>query len=177
MKLSLLALSFLIIFASCKKGDDGPAGPAGAAGPAGVAGPQGIAGNANVMQYTYGVQNLAAGFVTLGVTTTLDTMNKSAWFVYLYYQPLDRWYFIPGLGTGGTTTYRVSLGYAGTKANIYIDKVGTGESYNNAKVIRIYSSGQTTGGRASGTDPVTNGLPAIDFSDYNAVKSYYHLPD
>jgi len=177
MKLSFLALSVFIILASCKKGDDGPAGPAGAAGPAGVAGPQGIAGNANVMQYTYGIQALNISFVTLGVTTTLDTMNKSAWFVYLYYQPIDRWYFVPGLGTGGITTYRVSLGYAAGKANIYIDKSGVGESYNNAKVVRVYTSGQTAGGRASGTDPVTNGLPEIDFSDYNAVKSYYHLPD
>src|SRR5688572_10492522 len=102
-----LILSFALF--SCKKGDTGPAGPAGPQGP------QGIAGNANVTQYSYGVQNLAAGFAQLQVTTTKDTMDRSAWFVYLYYQPIDRWYFLPGSGVGGTTQYRVSMTYITNK--------------------------------------------------------------
>ena len=174
MKQFLFVLIVIVSLSACKKGGTGDTGPAGAAGAAGPAGPQGIAGNANVMQYTFGVQNLAASFVTLGVTTTLDTMNKSAWFVYLYYQPIDRWYFLPGLGTGGSTNYRVSLAYATGKANLYIDKTGPGESYANAKVVRIYSSGQLIGGRMA--DGAAE-LPNIDFSDYRAVKAYYNLPD
>ncbi len=177
MKKILCLLIVVASLSACKKGDVGPAGPtgpAGAAGPQGPQGPQGIAGNANVMQYTYGVQNLVAGFVTLGVTTTLDTMNKSSWFVYLYYQPIDRWYALPGLGTGGTTNYRVSYGYASNKVNLYIDKTGTGESYANAKVVRIYSVAQLPGGRSAGA---STGLPDIDFSDYKTVKEYYNLPD
>ena len=163
-----LVLSFAML--SCKKGDTGPAGPAGAPGPQG---PQGIAGNANVTQYSYGVQNLAASFGQLQVTTTKDTMDRSAWFVYLYYQPIDRWYFIPGLGTGGTTQYRVSMGYTANKVNFYIDKVGPGESYAQAKVVRIYTSSQQAGGRYA---TATNSLPDIDFADYEVVRNYYQLP-
>lgn len=163
-----LILSFAVF--SCKKGDTGPAGPAGPAGPQG---PQGIAGNANVTQYSYGVQNLAAGFAQLQVTTTKDTMDRSAWFVYLYYQPIDRWYFLPGSGVGGSTQYRVSMGYSANKVNFYIDKIGPGESYAQAKIVRIYTSSQQTGGRyAVNTKP----LPDIDFTDYEVVRNYYQLP-
>ncbi|MEJ0106687.1 MAG: hypothetical protein WDO19_30880 [Bacteroidota bacterium] len=78
-----------------------------------------------MLQYSYGAQNLSTvSYTQLQVTTTQDTMNKSAWFVYLYYQPIDRWYFIPGLGSGATTNYRVSMGYITDKVNLYIDKVG-----------------------------------------------------
>jgi hypothetical protein len=176
MKCKLLftvTLILTICMFSCKKGDVGPAGPQGEAGPQGPQGPQGIAGNANVTQYTYGVQNLVASFAQLQVTTTRDTMDKSAWFVYLYYQPIDRWYFIPGYGNGGATQYRISMGYASNKVSIYIDKNGPGESYAQAKIIRIYTSSQQTGGR-SVTNPA---LPAgIDFSNYEAVRNYYQLP-
>jgi hypothetical protein len=74
---------------SCKKGDDGPAGPAGPPGPAGPIGPigaQGAPGNANVIQYNFNGYNFtSAGFssINLQVNTNLDTMNRSAWNVYL----------------------------------------------------------------------------------------------
>jgi hypothetical protein len=188
MKTYLIAL-LLLSFTACKKGDPGAAGPQGPAGPTGTAGangtngangatgpqgPQGIAGNANVKQYTYGPQNLAASYSTLQITTTLDTMNRSQWFVYLYYQPLDRWYFMPGSGPGGTTQYRVSMGYTNGKVNIYIDRSGPGELYAQAKVIRIYANSVVAGGRMSGE---ATELPAIDFSNYEAVRKYYHLPE
>lgn len=185
MKAYLLPL-LLLVFIACKKGDPGPAGLQGPAGPAGAngtngakgangatgpQGPQGIAGNANVKQYTYGAQNLTAGFVNLQVTTTLDTMNRSQWFVYLYYQPLDRWYFLPGSGVGGATQYRVSMGYSANKVNIYIDRTGPGENYAQAKVIRIYANSVAPGGR------IANVLPSIDFNDYEAVRKYYQLSE
>src|SRR5687767_7203820 len=113
-------------------GPQGPAGTTGATGATGATGPQGpigIAGNANVTQYTYGSQDFTTGFKTLQVTTTQDTMDQSAWLVYLWYAPLSRWYFIPGLGFGGSTEYRVSMGYAAGKVNIFIDVVGPGEVY------------------------------------------------
>jgi hypothetical protein len=173
MKIIYFAFIAMLFFAGCKKGDTGPAGPAGPGGPAGPAGPQGpvgVAGNANVMQYTYGAQNLSsASFSTLQVTTTLDTMNRSAWFVYLYYQLNERWYFVPGFGIGGSTQYRVSMGYGSNKVSLYIDKVGAGENFTLAKVIRIYSNGTVAGG-------IRAKLPGIDFTDYEVVKTYYKLP-
>lgn len=158
--LFIITLSAILFF-SCKKGDTGPAGEQGPAGPQG---PQGVAGNANATQYNFGVQNLAAGFSTLSIKTTKDTMDKSAWYVYLFYQANERWYFVPGAGFGGTTTYRVSMGYSTDQVNIYIDKSGPGESYAQAKVVRIYTNRQT--GR---TEPV-------DYTNYEAVRSYYKLP-
>lgn len=173
-QLSFFAIVLFISLTACKKGDTGPAGPAGTTGAVGSQGPQGIAGSANVLQYTFGEQALNLSFSILSIPTTLDTMNKSAWFVYLYYQPISRWYFLPGLGSGGNTNYRLSMGHDGNKVNIYIDKAGPGELYANAKVIRIYSSGQLAGGRSSG---LLLNLPPIDFTNYDDVKAYYHLPD
>lgn len=166
MKTFFFVLIIATTFVACKKGDMGPQGPEG---------PQGIAGNANVTQYTFGSQNLTASFSTLQVTTTQDTMNNSLWFVYLYYQPIDRWYAIPGMGTGGLTTYRVSMGYSSGKVNIYIDKSGAGETYAQARVIRVYANTTTVGGRAGASEP--SQLPAIDFKDYPAVRQYYGLPE
>jgi hypothetical protein len=169
MKKYLFVSMIVLAFVACQKGDTGPAGPQGAPGlngSKGAQGPQGIAGNANVMQYTYGAQNLANGFAQLQVTTTLDTMNRSQWFVYLYNQN-DLWYFVPGFGYGGLTQYRVYMGYSGSKVNIYIDRaVGAGETYAKARIIRIYASSETTGGRV-----------ALDFTDYKAVQKFYNLPD
>ncbi|MBO9565200.1 MAG: hypothetical protein J7621_20660 [Niastella sp.] len=154
-----------IAICSCKKGDTGPEGPKGA---------DGINGNANVVQYTFGAQNLATtNFVTLQITTTKDTMDKCAWFVYLYYQTNDRWYFLPGPGVGGATQYRLNMGYSSNKVNIYIDKSGAGENYAQAKVVRILTNNTLPGGRvAAGAKP----LPDIDFTDYEAVRNYYQLP-
>ena len=176
IQLLLVATVFAMsLLSSCQKeGPAGPAGPAGqqgppgAAGVAGAQGPQGIAGNANVTQYTYGNQDLVTSFRTLQVTTTVDTFNRSAWFVYLYYQPLDRWYSLPGFGFGASTNYRVSMGYSGNKVSIFIDKTGPGEVYAQAKVIRIYANSVGPGGRVY--------QPTIDYTDYEAVRSYYKLP-
>lgn len=169
MKTYLLVLIVAMAFVACKKGDIGPQGPEGPAGVQGAQGPQGVAGNANVTQYTFGAQNLAtSSFVQLQITTTQDTATRSLWYVYLYYQPLDRWYFVPGSGFGGTSTYRLSLTYASGKATIYIDKSGVGENYAQARVIRVYANSVTTGGRGS---------TPVDFSDYEAVRQYYQLPE
>ncbi|MBN9379761.1 MAG: collagen-like protein [Chitinophagaceae bacterium] len=159
-RLTCLFLFVMITFTpSCKKGDTGPQG---AQGPAGPQGPQGIQGNSNVTQYDFGAQNLQTGFVQLQIATTEDTMNRSTWLVYLYYQPLTRWYFLPGPGTGGATQYRVSMGYSSNKVNIYIDKNGPGEQYTKARVVRIYNN-----------NVITNGMR----SSYEAVRTYYGLPE
>ncbi len=169
MKTYFLVLIVATAFVACKKGDTGPQGPEGPAGIQGAQGPQGIAGNANVTQYTFGAVNLSAmSFAQLQITTSQDTMNRSLWFVYLYYQPLDRWYAVPGAGFGGASTYRVSLTYVSGKATIYIDKSGVGENYAQARVIRVYASNVTTGGRSAST---------VDFNDYRAVRQYYQLPE
>lgn len=135
MKIWKLLIAVFVVTAalSCKKGDKGDAGIDGADG------------NANVVQYNFGEQNLqSSSFVTLQINTTEDTLNNSHWYVYLFSESNSRWYQIPGHGLGGATEYRVSSGFSAGKANIYIDKIGPGERYAKARVIRVYASRQQT---------------------------------
>jgi hypothetical protein len=163
---TLVVLS--VIAFACKKGDTGPAGPAGPAGPQG---PIGIAGNANVTQYTFGLHNFATTATTiLQVTTTADTTNRSAWFVYLI-RSGGNVYPIPGFGLNGSSDYRVFWSYAGGKANFTIARAsGVGEEYANIRIIRMYANTILPGGRlvnpSSGPDP----------RDYYAMCNYYNLP-
>jgi hypothetical protein len=80
-----------------------------------------------------------------------------------------KWYLVPGQGPGGYTQYRVSMGYNNNKVNIFIDKTGTGDIFSQARIIRIYASSESPGGRLNNT--------SVDFTDYNAVKQYYNLLD
>lgn len=168
----LIALTTLVMTA-CKKGDTGPAGatgPAGPAGPTGPAGAQGAPGNANVIQYTYpGYNFISAGFssVNLQNTTTADTMNRSAYLVYLV-RASGNTYPIPGWGLSGDSEYRLLIYHSGGKANLTITKhSGPGEDYASIRVIRIYSSSTGTAGRAAN--------PEVDVNDYAAVCRYYGL--
>jgi hypothetical protein len=166
---TLIALTTLLMTA-CKKGDDGPAGPAGPDGPAGPAGPQGAAGNANVVQYNFpGYNFISAGFssVNLQITTTLDTMNRSAYLIYLV-RASGNTYPLPGWGLSGDSEYRVLIYHSGGKANLTITKhSGPGEEYGSIRVIRIYSNATATGGRSAN--------PEVDTNDYAAVCRYYGL--
>jgi hypothetical protein len=183
---NLLIISLCVfLLSSCTK--EGPVGPAGTAGTQGVqgatggtgatgpVGPQGIAGNANVMQYTYdNTFDFSANLdFNLQVSTTLDTMNRSLWFVYLKYNGgFEYYYSLPGLGYNGSSYYR-NVFYFSPGANKVIHNItrvnGAGEAYAGIKIIRVYANNSTIGGRQSGTE--------VDFTNYNSVKSYYNLPD
>jgi hypothetical protein len=155
------------------QGATGPTGPQGATGPIG---PQGIAGNANVTQYTY---NNTFDFTAnldfnLQVSTTLDTMNRSLWFVYLKFNGVFEYYYsLPGFGYNGSTNYRNTFYYnAGAIKVIHNITLltGPGEVYSGIKIIRIYANTVTTGGR------ISTPLPNIDFKKYEEVQRYYNLP-
>ena len=184
----IIFLSVFLLSSCAKEGPVGPAGPAGTAGVQGVQGatggsgatgpigPQGIAGNANVMQYTY---DNTFDFSTnldfnLQVSTTLDTMNRSLWFVYLKYNGgFEYYYAMPGLGYNGSSYYRNTF-YFNSGANKVIHNItrvnGAGEAYAGIKIIRVYANNVTMGGRR------TTSLPAIDFTKYEEVRNYYNLP-
>ena len=162
MKLSLFTSTLallLLVFASCKIGDTGPEGPPG------------ISGNANVTQYTFGAHNFAISASTfLGVTTSADTMNQSAWYVYLV-RSSGNVYPIPGFGLNGSSEYRVFWSHSSGKATFSISKVnGPGEEYASIRIIRVYANSNLTGGRMA-TDP-----NAPDPRDYYAMCRYYGLP-
>jgi hypothetical protein len=179
--LLIISLSVILFGACTKEGPAGPAGPTGAqglqgtTGTAGPIGPQGIAGNANVTQYTYDnpfdfSSNLD---FNLQVSTTLDTMNRSLWFVYLKYNGgFEYYYSLPGFGYNGATNYRNTF-YFNTGANKVIHNItrlaGPGETYAGIKIIRVYATNTGTGGK--------QGMPDVDFTDYKKVKAYFNLPD
>jgi hypothetical protein len=157
-----ILLGFFMALTSCKKGDTGPAGSAG------------IAGNANVTQYTFGTTDLSAQITKqLNISTTEDSMNRSAWFVYLIHSNALV-YPLPGFGINGSSEYRAYWGFGqptANKVNLSISRIsGAGEQYVAIKVIRIYANTVSPGGRMS------NSLPDIDYNDYYAVCNYYHLP-
>jgi hypothetical protein len=166
---ALIALTTLLMTA-CKKGDTGPAGPAGPAGAAGPVGPQGPVGNANAIQYNFpGYNFTSAGFssVNLQITTTLDSMNRSAYLVYIV-RASGNTYPVPGHGLSGDSEYRLLIYHSGGKANLTITKnSGPGEDYGSIRVIRIYSNAILTGGRSAN--------PEVDTNDYAAVCRYYGL--
>lgn len=171
MKNILLLACLFLLMASCKKGDEGPEGPEGPAGPAGPIGPigiQGAPGNANVIQYNYpGYNFTSAGFssVNLQVTTTADSMNRSAWNIYLV-RASGNTYPIPGWGLSGDSQYRVLIYHSGGKANFTITKhSGPGEDYANIRIIRIYANSSIPGGRTA--------YPDLDFRNYEAVCKYF----
>ena len=180
----LICLSVILFTACTKEGPAGQAGPTGAQGAQGIqgatgsqgaTGPQGIAGNANVTQYTYNGPFDFNGNLdfNLQVSTTLDTMNRSLWLVYLKYNgAFEYHYALPGLGYDGSSYYRNTF-YYNASFNKVIHNItrvnGSGEVDSVIKIIRIYANNSTTGGRQA--------TPGIDFTNYTAVKNYYNLPD
>ncbi|GHB52008.1 collagen-like protein [Persicitalea jodogahamensis] len=168
-----------ITFQSCspEKGEvgaQGPAGPAGAQGPAGPAGAQGPAGaagqngNANVIQITYGAKtwaNTVGAIVTLSLTgVNADVAGKSAYFTFI--RDGNLWYSVPGeISTYGE--FRTYLTPAAT-STVSIRRVSTGTILNAESVrILIIPANDLRNGR----------LSAVDFTNYEAVKKAYGLPD
>ena len=197
--MSVCAITIAIVsMTSCKKGDTGPAGPAGPAGAAGAAGavgpigPTGQDGNANVMEYFF-VPNdgtnltgldLTQGGVALGQLLPNDTLDRAAWFAYLFdFTSSDGStsinVAIPGIGLDNKSTY--SWIYENGLVNkdsayFYITTTtGPGEIYDGVKLVRILLSNVATDNTGGGNG--RRGLPNIDFKNYAEVKKYYNLAD
>lgn len=168
---NLLIISLCIVsLSSCSK--EGPAGPVGPSGPAGSAGQAGT--SANVTQYSFGPMDFSTNArQELLVATTLDTMNRSAWFAYIIHSN-GAAYAVPGWGLEGFTSYRYAFAF-NSSTNKVVNTIavvaGPGEAYQSAKVIRIYANSTGAGGRNALT------LPDIDFTDYEKVRQYYNLPE
>ncbi len=181
--LSTAILAVFMILQSCTKpanGEVGPQGPAGSAGPQGAAGPAGPAGqngatgpagqngNANVIQVTFGSRTHTGSELSYTLPSSISSATLNNSLFYTYVLSAGSWYALPGSSYLGEKEYRV-FAYS-TNARIYISRVtGTGsEVFSSTRFIIIPSSTQING---------RVGLPDIDFSDYNAVKRYYNLPD
>ncbi len=164
----LLALTILFFFAACKPGDPGPKGDTGAIGATGPAGPQGAVGSANVTQITYGSRTHTGNLIEYtmpGVSAAM--VNQSAVFVYLNNNG-GLWYPIPGI-FNGTNEYRTNFVPA-TNSTVRVIRVAGGpggtDTFTATRVVLIPAATLVNGRKA-----------AIDYSDYEAVKKAYNLPD
>ena len=162
-----LVLTSGLFLMNCK-GTDGAVGPAGAIGPAGAAGATGTTGSANVI-YSDWISVTFTGSITSYVGTinapklTQDILDKGLVQTYFknttglvnslnFYQP------------NGTTPY--SLWAYNTVGKINMN----GANYNPSSPTYLYRYILVPGG-------VGARKAAIDYTDYEAVKEYYNLPD
>jgi hypothetical protein len=177
--LAAILLTSSLLFIQCQgpQGEPGPQGETGAtgaqgvAGPAGPQGPAGQNGNANVIQVTYGSRTHNGNQMTfiLPASITQAMLNSSIFFMYI---KQGNWYALPGAGLNGLRSYRVYASASNSVASpsIFINRTtGTGDDVFESIRFLIIPSTTQINGRV--------GLPDIDFSDYNAVKVYYNLPD
>ena len=189
----LAVISAVIFMDACKaeKGDIGPIGPIGSTGVAGAAGvgtpgatgakgdkgdkgdtgatgAVGAAGNANVTQISYASRTHTGTelLYNLPATITKAIFDNSAYFVYV--SNGSNTYALPGWFTGGTNSYRTYTANTTGIQGVYINRVaGSGtDTFVTTRILVIPASDIRTGRRA-----------AIDYTDYNAVKKYYNLPD
>lgn len=169
-RLLLFALLFNLMLAACKSGEKGDPGPAGPAGPTGATGPAGATGNANVIQITYGSKTHTGAELAYDLTgITEEQVRNSAFFTYVR-TTSDWWHSLPGRvlnlsGTGYreyTTTINIRV------LRLYITRAsGTGtDVFQNARIVMIPANDLRNGRKA-----------AVDFSNYEAVKQFYNLPD
>lgn len=201
------AVLLCIAPAGCKKGDMGPEGPQGERGEQGIQGergdtgergsqgergaqgqrgekgekgdpgprgPKGIDGNANVTRYVFPGHNfVSTSFAQLTVPNISRVeMHESVWLVYLVAGG-GSMYQIPGrvYWTVAGTEYSLNIFYSGgVKLNIRL-KDGVGDRFAEIFVLQIAANESVNVSAGSFR------LPDIDFSDYNAVKTYYKLSD
>lgn len=183
--LALLVSSFL--FVACE-GDAGPEGPKGASGDAGVAGAKGdkggkgdtgvtgANGNTEVLIFERGGSVLAAGVGVGRVwnfsSTEISRTRAEASGIYVYLQlprEPEEWVAMPGtvfFPGGSHQSFSQEVTFTNTNTSIgFYRSEGTGElAYTKVKVIFIPRA--TTARQA-----------AVDYSDYEAVKKHYNLPD
>lgn len=165
----LLVSAFIIGLAGCKgpAGDPGPAGGTGATGATGATGP---AGTANVTQVTFNTAFAPSGggrILNLPASIDKATIDKSLVVVYIQNATNTAlWYQIPGLVL--TDDFRYYVGTSTTTQSITIIRAsGTAVASVSAVRVLIIPAATVVNGRKA----------AVDYSDYEAVKAYYHLAD
>jgi len=166
---SLLVVSFCFQQCQPKAGDPGPKGDTGATGPAGptgATGPQGPTGTANV-QYSPWISTSFSGSGTLYTGTitappiTQAVLDKAD--VRVYWSEGGRVLSLPYSETFGATTYTVHQ-------RIYIGRIELRASY-------ALSSQQFRYVIIPGAVAVGGRLAAIDYTDYEAVRKAFDIPD
>jgi hypothetical protein len=168
MGLMMLMASVMFLDA-CKgeKGDIGPAGPAGPAGPTGATGATGAAGatgTANVIYSAWtNVTFAGSGSNYTGTISapklTQDIYDKGA--IHVYMKDVSRIITLPYSQVIGGTSYTIHTRY----------------SVGSIDMIASYGLGTLPIRYVLIPGGVTARQAAVDYSDYEAVKKFYNLPD
>ena len=121
----LFALTIILTFSSCQKGDPGPKGDTGAAGATGPTGPAGSTGQANIQVYNFVATNLNwvsnGGYWNYLITIpqlTQGVFNNS--IVLVYYNQNNQMTLLPFTTLGVDYMYYASVGLV----TVQISKVG-----------------------------------------------------
>ena len=173
-----VCVAFILLLASCKKGDTGPAGPAGpagAAGATGAAGPAGAVGTANVI-YSAWIDTATWRADTVHNGTVIDTLG---YFANINAPKLD----LTILNTGEIKVY--------INVNTPADPTVFPLPFNNGQIfidvvfflntIQVSSNAKLTGLPfryvliPGGTTART--YKSINWNNYNEVKAYLGLKD
>lgn len=185
--LSLL-IGLVFMFNACKgpQGEVGPQGATGAKGETGATGPQGPKGDTGASGVSgTGISTTGTIIIKFGSVThtgselafdlkslTEEQINNSAFFFYVNTsQTSTLWAPIPGVVPNSNNSYRFSIntqpaGY--TFPRLYLLRnSGTGsETFPSSRAVIVPASEIRNGRKAN-----------VDFSNYEAVKAYYHLKD
>lgn len=149
--MSLLVVTAAVILVSCAK--EGPAGPKGDTGAQGPAGP-----SAKTFDFS----------LTYNAGDSLKTYNltgsSSTDVCLTYYKFSDNSYMqLPYFSADGTGFYIIPYFYpANGNLEVEIPNIVTTSATLNLRAVLIKSSAK---------------VPGLDYSNYNAVKEYYHLKD
>ncbi|RRA97749.1 hypothetical protein [Larkinella rosea] len=178
-----------VVFSSCQslegpegpQGPQGPAGANGAKGDKGDKGDKGADGTANAQQINYSARNhegLTDLLLPLPQAINRDIVEKSVFYVYVK-QSVQKangeedsyWFSIPGETIKGNAyTHFVSPGNGQTLAGVFLRRTvnfQTGNEYFEAIRVVVVTADKVSNGR----------LAAVDFSNYEAVRMAYGLPE
>lgn len=177
-----MLLASIIFMNACKgpQGEVGPQGPKGDTGATGPAGPKGDTGasgsgtgTSNVILIKFGSVTHTGSEVAFDLKTLTEAqINNSAFFFYVNTsRTTTLWASIPGVVPNSGNSYRFSINTQPSGFSypiLYLNRVsGTGsEIFPSSRAVIVPASDIRNGRQAN-----------VDFSDYEAVKSFYSLKD
>lgn len=178
----LTAICLFCFVASCAKdGPQGPEGPQGNAGPQGNTGPQGPQGQPGTANVIYSawlsattskdstVDNslLKVAYIAAPKLTS-EILSNAAILVYLDFGTIMPLPYTSGAGFKTSTISFIPMKEKICITRFTHDNSGSLSLPAHIKYRYIIIPGGTTGRMA---------VPQVDFSDYRAVCSYYHIPE
>jgi hypothetical protein len=152
--LGMLAVAAGLFLASCSK--EGPAGPKGDTGATGATGASGPQAKTFDFSLTYNVGDSLKTYTMTGSSATDVALT--------YYKFSDNSYMqLPYFSPDGSGFYIIPYFYpANGNLDVEIPKRISTAATINIRSVLIKSSAKVAG---------------LDYSNYNAVKAYYHLAD